>query len=103
MNEPEIADEKTIAQYASKYNIPPHDSYVIDTVYLSFLRSFDNAVYKKQIRNHFQPLQALYYKASGELQSFQISSYADGFPNFNWEKDGILKNSPQINKPPSIL
>ena len=74
-------DEKTIVRYANHYNIPIADGYELDTSYYAFLLSHDKARYKEQINNHYQPLQALYFDKSGQLQSFQINCYAGGFPN----------------------
>jgi hypothetical protein len=89
-----VVDEKTITKYSKKYNIPLADSYQLDTSYISFLKSFDTSLYKEQIKNHYQPLQALYYNNKGELKSFQINCYTGGFPNLNWERDSIMTTFP---------
>ncbi len=89
-----VVDEKTIIKYSKKYNIPLADSYQLDTSYTSFLKSFDTSLYKEQIKNHYQPLQALYYDNKGELKSFQINCYTGGFPNLNWERDSIMTTFP---------
>jgi hypothetical protein len=89
-------DEKTILKYGKKYNIPKQDSYELDTTYLSYLFSLDTAKYKLQIKNHYQPLQALYYDKDGYLQSFQVNCYAGGFPNLRWDgNDGFTTFPPQ--------
>jgi hypothetical protein len=49
---------------------------------------------KQQVKNHYQPLQALYFNKSGKLESFQINCYAGGFPNLNWDRDSILTTFP---------
>src|SRR5688572_739650 len=90
MNKLKSIDEKTIVQYAKKYNIPSADNYELDTTYFTFLKSFDTTRYKEQIKNHYQPLQALYYDKTGHLQSFQINCYAGGIPNLNWNRNGIM-------------
>lgn len=82
--------ETTILKYGKKYNIPNQDSYRIDTAYFSFLFSIDTTRYKSQIKNHYQPLQALYYDNKGNLQSFQVNCYAGGFPNLQWDRDSIF-------------
>ncbi len=91
-------DEKTIARYSKKYNIPTADSYELDGVYFSNLISLDTVKYKSQITNHCQPLQALYYDNLGSLKSFQLNCYAGGFPNFKWTRNGI-PNNPQQRYP----
>lgn len=87
-------DEKSITDYSKKYNIPSADSYEIDTSYLTFLYSLDTALYEKQTHNHYQPLQALYYDKTGNLQSFQINCNAGGFPNLKWDRNEIMTTFP---------
>ena len=83
-------DEKVILKYGKKYNIPKQDSYELDTSYFSFLFSLDTIKYKSQIKNHYQPLQALYYDKDGYLRSFHINCYAGGFPNLKWDRNEIF-------------
>lgn len=93
-------DEKTIVHYSKKYNIPLDDNYELDTSYFSFLKSIDTTQYKSQCKNHYQPLQSLYYDNRGNLRSFQISCYAGGFPNLLWNRDGILSVFPPLIQAP---
>jgi len=94
IRKPKVINEKTILRFTNKLHIPPEDGFELDTNYLTFLRSLDTAIYKKQIKNHLQPLQALYYQKSGQLESFQINCYAGGFPNLNWDRNNILSTFP---------
>lgn len=87
-------NETTIIKYSKKYNIPAKDIYEIDTAYLSYLFSLDTAKYKSEIKNHLQPLQALYYDNRGHLKSFQVNCYAGGFPNLNWDRNEIMTTFP---------
>jgi len=87
-------DENTIARFAEKYNIPASDNYEIDTSYFSYLFSLDTTQFKEEIKNHFQPLQALYYDNSGELKSFQVNCYVGGFPNLQWDRNEIMTTFP---------
>jgi hypothetical protein len=95
-----VVDEKTIIRYSKKYNIPLEDSYELDINYISYLKSLDTSIYKEQIKNHYQPLQALYYDNKGELKSFQINCYTGGFPNLNWERDSIMTTFPPKKQAP---
>ncbi|HOY96372.1 MAG TPA: hypothetical protein PK509_11585 [Catalimonadaceae bacterium] len=95
-----VLDEKTIARNASQFNIPSSDSYKLDTAYYSFLLSHDRVRFKQQIYNHYQPLQALYFDPSGKLLSFQVNCYAGGFPNLNWDRNGILTTFPPKKQAP---
>ncbi|MBI3502470.1 MAG: hypothetical protein HY063_11825 [Bacteroidetes bacterium] len=99
-NPGQTVDEKTILDYSKKYNIPTADSYELDTAYISFLFSLDTSHYIKQIKNHYQPLQALYYDKSEQLQSFQINCYVGGFPNLHWDRNGILTTFPPRQQAP---
>lgn len=98
-------EEKTIERFAEKYNIPEADNYELDTSYISYLLSFDTSQYNAEIKNHYQPLQALYYDSSGNLISFQINCYAGGFPNLEWDRDEIMTTFPPKEQAPldSIL
>ncbi len=93
-------DEKTIARYTKRYNIPITDSYELDTAYFSYLFSLDTTKYKSQIKNHYQPLQALYYCKSGQLKSFQVNCYAGGFPNLKWDRNEIMTTFPPKQQAP---
>jgi len=99
-NSKELNDQ-TIISYSEKYNIPLTDSYKLDTSYLTFLSSLDTIKYKEQIKNHYQPLQALYYNKNGQLKSFQINCYAGGFPNLNWDRDSIMTTFPPREQAPT--
>jgi hypothetical protein len=87
-------DEKTILRHSKKYNIPGDEIYQLDTLYLSYLSSFDSVKFAEQVKNHYQPLQALYYDKSGQLTSFQINCYAGGFPNLDWNRDQTMMTFP---------
>lgn len=100
MKKTKTVDEKTIGQYAKKYNIPAVDSYELDTTYFTYLFSLDTTKYKSQIKNHFQPLQALYYNNLGQLTSFQVNCYAGGFPNLKWDRNEIMTTFPPKQQAP---
>ena len=98
MKKSKPVDEVTIARYAGKYNIPPADSYLMDTSFVSWLLAQDTSLFKWEIHNHYQPLQALYYNQEGELVSFQVNCYAGGFPNLQWERDSIFTAFPPLEQ-----
>ena len=100
MKKIKTVDEKTIVRYAKKYSIPTADSYELDTAYLSYLFSLDSTKYRSEIKNHYQPLQSLYYDNSGYLKSFQVNCYAGGFPNLNWNRNGIMTSFPPKQQAP---
>ncbi len=100
MKKTKIVDENTIARFAEKYNIPASNNYEIDTAYFSYLFSLDTTQFKEEIKNHYQPLQALYYDNSGELKSFQVNCYAGGFPNLQWDRNEIMTTFPPKQQAP---
>ena len=100
MKKVKAVDEKTIVHYAKKYNIPLTDNYEIDTSYFSFLFSLDTTIFKSQIKNHYQPLQALYFDKSGQLTSFQVNCYTGGFPNLKWNRNEIMGTFPPQQQAP---
>jgi hypothetical protein len=98
-------DEDKIVRCSKKFNIPSIDNYEIDTTYFSYLHSLDTSIFKVQIKNHYQPLQALYFDKSRKLCSFQINCYAGGFPNLNWNRNEKMTTFPPKEQAPidSIL
>ncbi len=97
---PKELNDQTIIRYSEKYNIPLTDNYKLDTAYLTFLSSLESKNSKEQIKNHYQPLQVLYYGKTGQLESFQINCYAGGFPNLKWNRDGIMAIFPPRKQAP---
>jgi len=93
-------EEKEILDYGKQYKIPYQDSYQLDTSYFSFMSNLDSDKYGSQIKNHLQPLQALYYNQEGELLSFHINCYAGGFPNLKWDRNDIFSTFPPKEQAP---
>lgn len=104
---PKEIDKNKIIKISERFDIPKEDFFELDTSYFSFLSSLllmsnDSLMhdslkiieFKNQVKNHSQPLQALYFDKSGKLVSFQINCYAGGFPNLKWERDSILTTFP---------
>ncbi len=97
--------QESINEYATKYNIPPEYSYALDTTYFDFLKPLKTPEIKAAVKNHLQPLQALYHDKNGQLAVFYINCYAEGFPNLKWNKNNILETFPPQQQAPidSIL
>ncbi len=105
MKMPKEMNEKRILKYAKKYHIPKEDCYQVDSAFVDYLHSLDTSKFKAQIKNHYQPLQALYYNQNGMLESFQINCYAGGFPNLLWNRNQQFETFPPKQQAPvdSIL
>ncbi len=93
-------NDKLIIRYSEKYNIPLTDSYKLDTTYLTYISSLDLINLKEQIKNHYQPLQVLYYDKTGQLESFQVNCYTGGFPNLQWNRGSIMTAFPPQKQAP---
>lgn len=90
LKNPKHLDNLSITKIADKYDIPEKNLFVLDSSYLSFLFSLDSIKYKKQMKNHSQPLQVMYFDKSENFISYYINCYAGGFPNLKWNRNGIL-------------
>jgi hypothetical protein len=94
MKDMKAVSEQDIQLLSQEFGIPLEDSYELDTAYATFLLSHDKVLYKEQIKNHYQPLQALYFDKVGQLKSFQVNCNAGGSPNLAWDRDSILTTFP---------
>jgi hypothetical protein len=90
IKDPERISTNEIQIYTRRYKIPAIDNYELDTGYWSYLFSLDTLIYKNEIKNHYQPLQVLYFDSTGEMISFHVNCYAQGFPNLKWNCNGVL-------------
>jgi hypothetical protein len=81
-----------ILKAAKKLNIPKSDVFALDTTYYNYIFSFDRKKYGQQIKNHYQPLQALYFDRGGSLVKFYINCYAGGTFKLNWDREGRLQS-----------
>ena len=79
--------QENLENFRKEFNLPKEKTFRLDTNYIRYLFSFDTTKYADQIKNHYQPLQALYYAKSGQLISFHINCYASDVPDkedLNW-------------------
>jgi hypothetical protein len=100
LKQPKPVSQQTLLRYARIYGIPEADSYELDTAFASFLTRHEKAQ-PAAVKNHSQPLQALYYNQSGYPQAFLINCYADDrFPNIKWNPAGELNVFPPREQAP---
>lgn len=97
---PKRINQKQIEQISKRFELPPADVFELDTNFYSFLNFYDTTIFKLSIKNHKQPLQALYFNENAKLTSYQINCYAGGFPNINWERDSIFSAFPPKQQAP---
>lgn len=94
--------ENKVFKQSSKFNIPVEDNYSLDTSYMQWVH--DAAINNAKLRNdHLQPLQAIYYAKENNFIapiSWQINCYAGGFPNLEWNRNGIMEVFPPKEQAP---
>ena len=79
-----------IVNSSKKFKVDQKNNYRLDTLYLDYLLNLDTSRLKEQIKNHYQPLQALYYNADGALVKLYLNCYVGGFPQLKWNRNGNL-------------
>jgi hypothetical protein len=92
--------DKQIVKSAKKLGIPEKDLYALDPTFAYYIFKLDSTKFKAQTKNHYQPLQALYFDENGNLTRFFINCYAGGFPSLAWNKTGKLNSFPPQNQAP---
>ncbi|MCH8902667.1 MAG: hypothetical protein IIA45_01960 [Bacteroidetes bacterium] len=100
MKNPKLMTDKKILKWADKFDIPNNAVYKIDTGYMFDLISDHAETSPNSVKNHYQPLQVLYYDHEGDLISFHVNCYTGGFPNLNWNKDSAFVKFPPGGQAP---
>jgi hypothetical protein len=99
MKKPNLLTDEQIKKVANVHGIPFQQLYRIDTNYWSYLQKVDSTK-EQQIKNHSQPLQAMYFDANGQLFRYYVNCYAGGFPNLKWNRFGGLNQFPPLPQAP---
>ena len=85
--------EADLENFRKEFNLPKEKTFRLDTNYIRYLFSFDTTKYADQIKNHYQPIQALYYDRD-QLVSFHINCYAgidvSGKDDLNWDQENAF-------------
>lgn len=97
---PRKLSEQDILKAAIKYNIPVSDIYQMNYFFLYYSEMIENSgVAPSVIKDHMQPLQALYYNKSGSLQSYHINCNAStSIGGVNWNKNKVMSSFPPISQ-----
>lgn len=90
LHETKKLSKQEIAQCALKNKIPVADNFELDSIYIRFINAIDTLRFASERKNHYQPLQALYYDQQGALKVFIVNCYARGFPNLKWNRGKIF-------------
>lgn len=92
--EPRTLSEKEHIRFLRKLHADPIQAYLIDTAYYHFLNVQDTLQFRTEKKNHYQPIQTLYYGHGSQPESWIINCYTQGFPNLKWNKDGKFNSFP---------
>lgn len=94
---------------SSEYDLPTSKTFILNTKYIDYILSMNKIHTAEQLRNHYQPLQAVYYNKQGQLVSFHTNCYAGAYGNdsipLNWNHHKIFEKFPPKTSTPidSIL
>lgn len=99
MKKPKALNQEQLIKEACRQGIPVEQLYQIDTLYWAFLEKIDTAQHA-EVKNHSQPLQAMYFDSKGKLFRFYVNCYAGGFPNLKWNRSGGLNQFPPLPQAP---
>ncbi|HRI00159.1 MAG TPA: hypothetical protein PK006_03830 [Saprospiraceae bacterium] len=96
----ESLTEYDIIKLTKKYNIPTNDSYALNKNFLKLLKQIEDSLNTENIKNHYQPLQAIYYDQNRNMCSYYVNCYAGGFPNLKWNRKHSLEFFPPTTQAP---
>lgn len=104
MKYPKVLNEKELQRRGRKLDIPQSNYFYADEQYSKAIRSKDTSFIK--IKNHHQPLQAIYFGKSSYPERWFINCYA--YPTSRgviWNHDGEFNSFPPKGniKPDSVL
>jgi hypothetical protein len=94
--------EDDVIELGARLSIPIEDTYMLDTSYSTYIRKTAGRDERK-IKDHLQPLQAIYFGKENELiypLSWQINCYVPGFPNLKWNYNGNMNQFPPASQAP---
>ncbi len=94
IKKPTVLTPEEILVHGEVYGIPRSESYEMDSSYFSVAAALDTIRYKRDQKNLMQPLQALYFDASGSLISYSVNCSVGGFPNLKWNRYGAFDQFP---------
>lgn len=102
---PKNISEKTHQRLLRKLDAASDNAFMIDSTYLYLLNIQDTVHFRLQKKNHYQPIQALYFGKGRFPESWFINCYAGGFPNLHWDANNNFEVFPPLTAAPldSIL
>lgn len=99
-HQPKRLSEKQHARLLKRLPAEQDQSYSLDTGYYYLLNIFDTTEKRLQKKNHYQPIQALYFGHGQYPEAWFINCYAPGFPNLDWAGNGQFSTFPPQSAAP---
>lgn len=93
MKKPHHPTEEEFYHFGQKWNMSIYFQQTLLLSYIDEIEKLSN-VHPKLAKDLLQPIQAMYFDASGKLISYHINCYAGGYPNLNWNRDGKFEVFP---------
>ena len=100
MRSPHIMNENRHARYLKEFDAPKESAYLLDSNYLYFLDINDTTQFRVEKKNHYQPIQAIYYGHEQFQEAWFINCYAPGYPKLNWNIDNNFASFPPTSAAP---
>jgi hypothetical protein len=88
-------------RYLDKLGAEAENAYTLDSSYLRLLRIEDTSSRRAEKKNHYQPIQVLYFDTGAYPVRWYINCYAPGFPNLDWEGKGNFRVFPPLQQAPT--
>lgn len=88
-------------RYLDKLGAEAENAYTLDSSYLHLLRIEDSSSHRAEKKNHYQPIQALYFDTGAYPICWYINCYAPGFPNLDWEGKDNFRVFPPLQQAPT--
>jgi hypothetical protein len=99
MKKPHVPTDEEFYRFGEKWNMSIYFQQTLLPSYIEEIEKIDS-INPKLAKDLLQPIQAMYFDASGKLISYHINCYAGGYPNLNWNRNGNFDVFPAKTQAP---
>jgi hypothetical protein len=99
MKKPHVPTDEEFYRFGEKWNMSIYFQQTLLPSYIDEIEKIDS-INPKLAKDLLQPIQAMYFDASGKLISYHINCYAGGYPNLNWNRNGNFDVFPAKTQAP---
>jgi hypothetical protein len=99
MKKPHVPTDEEFYRFGEKWNMSIYFQQTLLPSYIDEIEKIDS-INPKLAKDLLQPIQAMYFDASGKLISYHINCYAGGYPNLNWNRNGKFDVFPAKTQAP---